>query len=365
MRSPWGAVALALLAASACGGDRPPRVRSWPVMGTYATVTVRADGDAASDRAVGIVRARFAAVDASMSNWSESSALSRLNRAASERPARIEDGDLAACVAAALDGARRTDGAFDPTVGPLMRAWGFRPRSPRVPTEAALAEARARVGFSRVRYDAAARTIAFGVAGMELDLGGIAKGCALDRAARELEAIGPALRGALLNLGGNLAAAGADPAPWTIGIRDPLDADAPPLATLPLAPRAAIASSSDEENHFEAGGVRYGHVMDPRTGRPASTDVVQATAIAPTATETEIVGKALFVAGSRGAAAVLARFPRAEAVLIVREPGGLAMLASASLRGRLETTAEGRRRLGGAGPRFALPAATMPGPVTP
>ena len=102
-------------------------------MGTYATVVVRGTGDAEGTRAAETTRAVFDRVEATMSNWSPASELSRLNREAGRGPYRIDDPGLASCVEAALRGAEETGGAFDPTVGPLMTLWGFRPKAPRVP----------------------------------------------------------------------------------------------------------------------------------------------------------------------------------------------------------------------------------------
>ena len=307
-------------------------------MGTYATVVVRTDDPAAAERARERARSVLDHVATTMSNWSESSELTRMNRAAAHGAYAIEDEGLAACVAAALEGAERTGGAFDPTVGALMTAWGFRPKSPRVPSEAEIASALDRVGVRRVHFDPAARTIRFDRDGLEIDLGGIAKGCALDTARRDVAAAGTRLE-LDLDLGGQWAFFGGDRR--VTGIADPEARDRT-IGTVEVGPADSIATSSASENHFEIAGVRYGHVMDPRTGRPAHTDVIQATAIDPSATTAEVLGKALMVAGSAGAPAILSHFPTARAVLVVRDGEGLALLASASLRDGLKLVADGR-----------------------
>lgn len=303
-------------------------------MGTYATVVVRTDDPRVAERAVERTRAVFDRVATTMSNWSEDSELTRMNRAAGRGAYAIEDAGLAACVEAALEGAARTGGTFDPTVGALMTAWGFRPKAPRVPTDTELAAARERVGASRVRYDAAARTIAFDRDGLEIDLGGIAKGCALDEARR---ALGEAE--ADLDLGGQWAFHGGSRR--VTDIADPEARDRS-IGTVEVEPGDSIATSSASESRFEIGGVTYGHVMDPRTGRPSASDVLQATAIDPSATDAEILGKALMVAGSANALSILRRFPSARVVLVVREGERLAVVASARLQGRLKLGADGR-----------------------
>ena len=338
--------------ATSCAGRA--LTRSWPVMGTFARVTVSGADAESDERAVERVRATFDRVDAAMSNWRPESELSRLNREAGLAAYRIADADLAACVATALEGAARTDGLFDPTVGPLMTLWGFRPRAPRVPADAAIAETMTRVGAGLVHFDRSAGTVRFDRDGMEIDLGGIAKGCALDVARRAIE---ERRRFGLLDLGGGLAFFGTPRGgSVTVGLRDPRDPDAS-SGEVRLPPRIAASTSSDLENRNVIDGVVYGHVMDPHSGRPAVTEVVQATAFHPEAAVSEVLSKALFIGGPRAAPRVLAAYPGAEAVLIVREGDRLAVIASRSLQGRLTLA-----RTGGFtadSPRFTLAAATM------
>ena len=350
------AIAAALAAAATAGCAIGRTERSWPVMGTYARVAVEGGSAATRERAIEAARRAFDDVNASMSNWSETSALSRVNRDARTGTARVDDPDLAACLAASLDAADATGGAFDPTVGPLMTLWGFRPRRPRVPADDEIAAALAHVGRSRVVYDRSARALRFGDPGMEIDLGGIAKGCALDIAAARVRAAGLAVT---LDLGGGLMSIGSKRGS-TFLIADPGSEARTAVAVVTATGDVSVQSSSDAENRFESGGRSYGHVMDARTGRPAETDVLQATALHASATTTDLLSTALFVAGSRGAPAILERYPGAEAILIVRETSGLAMLASASLAGRLSIEPSARSRFTPDSPRFALPPATMP-----
>jgi thiamine biosynthesis lipoprotein len=354
-----GALALAGCAA------RPAVVRRWPVMATYATSTIVTPSTQDGESVVLRVRDAFDRVNGAMSNWADRSELQRLNVAARHGDYRIADPELARCVAAALDAAARTGGAFDPTVGPLMMLWGFRPKAPRIPGEGEIAEALRHVGASKVAYDRAARTIRFLDDAMELDLGGIAKGCALDLARRD-GAGGARLEGMLLDLGGQLASWGRSPerGPWKVGVRDP-EGESPIVATITLRAGGTVASSSDVEQAFEIGGRRYGHIMDARTGRPAASEILQSTAIDPSATTGDLLSTALFVGGASRAGEILRAYPSAEAVLIVREGGGLAMLASTSLRGRLAIEDAARRRFTSDSPRFVLPAATMTSSVNP
>jgi thiamine biosynthesis lipoprotein len=293
---------LALLLIVAGCASRAPVERKWPVMGTFATVSVRGP-EAAADAA----RDAFDRVNRTMSNWDPDSDLSRLNAQARRGAAPVEDPDLLACLARAFEAARATDGAFDPTVGPLMSLWGYRPRARRVPGESEIDATLAHVGYTRVRLDGG--TLRFEDPGMEIDLGGIAKGCALDLARERVLAAGAT--SALLDLGGNLMAVGRPPSGrfWEIGVKDPRDPQR--LAGVVAIVEGSVSTSGNYENP--------GHLMDPRTGRSARTDVVAATVVAPSGAQADALSTALCVAGSAAAPAILARFPEARAVLFLED----------------------------------------------
>lgn len=271
-------------------------------MGTFATVSVRGPEGAAD-----AVREVFDRVDRTMSNWNPRSDLSRLNDAARAGAVPIEDPDLLACLARAFEAARGTDGAFDPTVGPLMTVWGYRPGPRRTPPPEEIETALAAVGFERVLFDRG--TIRFAAPAMEIDLGGIAKGCALDLARERVLAEGAT--SALLDLGGNLMAVGRPPSGrlWEIGVKDPRDARR--LAGVVAIEEGSVSTSGNYENP--------GHLMDPRTGRSAVTDVLAATVVAPSGAQADALSTALCVAGSAAAPGILERFPGARAVLFLKD----------------------------------------------
>lgn len=302
-------------------------------MGTTASARVVAPRPEVSDAAFEAIREVFARIDGSLSNWKDDSALSRLNREAREGEARVEDGDLALCLAAAFDAARRTGGAFDPTVGPLVVLWGFRPRSPSVPSEDAIAEALRSVGWQRVAIGPKAETVRFLEPGMEIDLGGIGKGFALDRARERLAAM--PLRSALVDLGGNVVMWGEPPdgRSFRVGVRDPMTGEG--IVAVVAVTGGSAATSGDYENRFVSEGRAFGHIMDARSGRPAETDVVSATALAPDATTADAISTALYVGGTAEAERILEAFPEVQAILVARAGRDFAVRASASLEGRV------------------------------
>jgi thiamine biosynthesis lipoprotein len=205
-------------------------------------------------------------LEAELSVFRETSALSRVNRTAAETPAAV-DADLFALLVRCRDLQARTAGAFDITSTPLSRCWGFLRREGRLPSAEAIAAARTLVGMSEVTLDEVSRTVRFPRPGMELNLGSIGKGYALDRMAALLR--GRGVGHALLSAGGSSAVAvGGRGEGWTVDISSRQVASGR-LARLHLRD-GALATSGAGEQFFEVDGRRYGHVIDPRTGWPAS-----------------------------------------------------------------------------------------------
>ena len=205
-------------------------------------------------------------IDRLMSHYKADSPLSRINREAGRHPVAVEP-ELFDFIAEAMRYNRESGGAFDITVGPLMKAWGFFRGEGRIPSDDELAAARRHVGGAHVVVNRADKTIAFDEPGVELDLGGIAKGYAVDRVVgllRERQ-----IAAALVSAGGStIYGLGAPPGRkgWDVVLQDPVDSRKTAL-TVTLKDRAVSVAGRSEKS-FESGGVRYSHIMDPRTGRP-------------------------------------------------------------------------------------------------
>lgn len=231
--------------------------------------------DPSRDRADTVAAAAIdevARLERKYSRYRPDSLASALNASAGG-PRGVEvDDETAALLDYADTSHRESGGLFDPTSGVLRRAWDF--RSGRLPSQEALDELLSRVGWQKVVWSRP--RIALPLPGMEIDFGGFVKEYAADRAAALCRARG--LGHGLVDLGGDLAVVGPHPdgAPWRVGIRDPR-APERAIATVGLA-RGAIATSGDYERFMMVDGVRYGHVLDPRTGWPvrglASASVV-------------------------------------------------------------------------------------------
>lgn len=214
--------------------------------------------------------------------------------------------DTAALLEWALSISQETDGLFDPTVHPLMALWGFHTDRPRVPSQTSIDALLPRVGSAQVML--AGETVALGP-GQELDLGGIAKGFASARVMDIFRAHG--VTSGMVSLGGNVQTLGTrtDGAPWRIGIRDPAGDAASYLGVLSVADRAVITSGG-YERFFEENGQRYIHILDPRTGWPAQSDLQSATVIAQDGVLADALSTALYIMGSEQAAEFWA--PRAD-----------------------------------------------------
>ena len=208
-------------------------------------------------------------------------------------------------------------GDFDITVGPLMKLWGFFRGQGRLPSQTEIGQVEKRIGYQHVHLDAARRTIRFDVSGMELDLGGIAKGYAVDRAADILRADG--ITAALISSGSSsIYALGSPPGErgWKITVRDPFHEDKP--ADVFHLQNFALSTSGNYEKFFKINGKIYCHIMDPHTGWPVQ-NMLSTVAAVPTGVETEALTKTFFVGGVEKSRLFLATHPNA--IGICYQPG--------------------------------------------
>jgi FAD:protein FMN transferase len=311
-----GAVLLASVARPAPG---PAPVRLEAVrLSMGSAYSIIAYGDAATlPRTLESAFDEVDRIDRLMSHYKPESPLSRLNREASAGPVRV-DPELFTFLAEALRYARESGGAFDVTVGPLMKAWGFFRGGGHLPSERELAAARAAVGYRHVILNRREGTVSFDHPGVQLDLGGIAKGYAVDRVVALLRHAG--VQAALVSAGGSTVyALGAPPGEegWPVEIADPVDAGAVAFRTR-LRDRALSISGSAEKS-FQRDGVTYSHIMDPRAGRPVR-GMLGVAVLAETGTAGDALDNVFFVWGVAKTRRSIRLFPGAEALLF--EPRG-------------------------------------------
>jgi len=234
-------------------------------------------------------------LDRLLSHYRAQSDVSEINRLAAQRPVKVTP-EMFRLLEACLEYSRASEGAFDITVGPLIRLWGFFKGDGRVPGRAEVAPALANVGYRRLRLDAEARTVRFEHPGMALDLGGIGKGYAVDRMIETLRENG--ISQALLSAGGSsiygLGSPGAETGGWPVKIRDPRNSSR--TAEELRLKDASLSTSGSYEKFFVAEGRVYSHIMDPRTGYPAQ-GVLAVSVVAPRTIDSEAWTKPFFVLG--------------------------------------------------------------------
>lgn len=221
-------------------------------------------------------------------------------------------GNAAELMEQALELCRRTGGALDISVYPIVRAWGFTTGSYQVPDEGTIQSLLPLVDYTQIQYDAATGVVTL-PEGMEIDLGSVAKGYAGQLAAQMLREHG--VQSALLNLGGNVQTVGAKPdgSPWQIGIKDPQGEDA--MMVLSVEDQAVVTSGG-YERYFEQDGQTYWHIMDPSTGHPADSGLLSVTIVGDEGVVCDGLSTALFVMGLEKAADLWAQSGDFEAVFV-------------------------------------------------
>ena len=284
--------------------------RRFPLMGGEAVVEFVDDGGTQrAERIARAVEAEATRIERKYSRYREASVVSEINRMAGRTPVAV-DAETEMLVQAALDLARMTDGRFDPTVGVLRRAWDF--KGGRVPAQE---EIDALLPF--VSADAVSirdRTVFLRKAGMEVDLGGVGKEYAVDRAARILRDEG--IASAIVNFAGDVRTVGSrgDGHPWKVGVVDPRNRERCRFAVRTLSD-AGIATSGDYARGFVRGGVRYHHILDARTGWPAR-GLSSVTVIAGSAFRAGRFATAAFLLGAEAGLALIEGAAGIEGALI-------------------------------------------------
>jgi len=296
---------LFLLAGLAGGAraDQPESLRlekTADAMGSAYTVELygndRVKMEAAADAALDEARR----LDELLSNYQPESEWSQVNRRGAEGPMRISP-ELFQLFSACLEYSRQSEGAFDITVGPLMKVWGFYKGTGHLPHRADVAAAMTRVGYRHMHLDAQAGTVRFDRRGMELDPGGIGKGYAVDRMVDVLKKNGvtTALVAASASSIYGMGAPPGHPDGWVIEIRDPWH-HSERVAEV-LLKDMSLSTSGSYEKFFRAEGRTYAHIMDPRTGFPAQ-GTVSVSVVAPRTIDSEAWAKPYFVNGRQWAA---------------------------------------------------------------
>jgi FAD:protein FMN transferase len=308
------AVCAALLLLSVCGCSllSPSTSRRTElVFGTPCTVTVFERG---GEKVIDSVFEEMRRLDSIMNVHDEASQASRINRQAGGE-AQSVDPELYQVIETGIAFARISGGAFDISIGPLVSLWNITGESPRPPSAAAIAEARDLVEYSDILLLEYRRQVLLKRAGMRIDLGGIAKGYAADRAADVIEDSG--VSRALIDFGGNIYAVGekAGGEAWRIGIQNPFEPRGTFIGVL-LVRDTSVVSSGVYERFYEYEGKRYHHILDPDTGVPVSNGLAGVTIIAASSMTADALATAVFVLGLEAGLTLVDNFEGIEAIVI-------------------------------------------------
>lgn len=326
------AVLLAAAAVAVQTRDRVENVtRTEFLMDTIVESTVFTNDENLAQGALDKAYQEMGRLESLLSRHQPASEVARINLAAGREPVSVSLLTLL-LVDQALEFGELTGGAFDITVAPLLNLWQFAGDGRQVPPEESLQAALKLVDFRAVAVDRATRSVALRQSGAGIDLGGIAKGFIVDRAADVLRASG--ITSASVDAGGDIRLIGAKPdgRPWRIGVRHPREQRGI-IAVLELE-NCAVVTSGDYERYFLLEGVRYHHLLDPATGRPAR-GLASVTVVAPEATTADALSTAVFVLGRERGLSLIESLPGIEALVVTEE---LEVVYSSGLAGKVTVT---------------------------
>jgi thiamine biosynthesis lipoprotein len=282
------------------------------IMGTRISVEVWHEDQTAAEESIEEVFNEFRRLDQALSPYIESSELYRVNQQAADEPLSISK-ELFNLIKESLAFSQLTDGAFDITFASVGYQYDY--RKGIKPSDQAITNSLPLINYRLISLDEKKQTVCFGEQGVRIDLGGIAKGYAVDRGIELLKK--HEIKNALITAGGDSRLLGDHRGrPWHIGIQAPRDKKAL-AAVLPLS-ETAISTSGDYERYFEHDGVRYHHIISPKTGRSAG-ELRSVTILGPNATRTDALSTSVFVLGLEKGLALIDRLQDVEAVIIDRD----------------------------------------------
>ncbi|WP_196138298.1 FAD:protein FMN transferase [Aliikangiella sp. G2MR2-5] len=278
-------------------------------MGTLAKVEFELSDEKSGQKIVNQVVAEMERINQAMSPYIESSELSKLNRSAAKAPQKVSK-ELFDLVARSLEISELTHGAFDISFSSIGYLYDY--RHSKKPSESQLAELKSAINYRNIHLDKEKQTIFFDDKRLKIDLGGIGKGHAVDRCIQLLQREG--IHNGFVNAGGDTRIIGRKTdRPWYIGIRHPRD-ESKLIANLPLED-VALSTSGDYERFFEADGIRYHHIIDPKTGDSARA-IQSATILADDSTFADALSTSIFILGVKDGMALVNQLENVSAIMV-------------------------------------------------
>ncbi len=308
-----GLILLLFLIPTFSSAQDPPLFRqSRILMGTSVEITISQVGPKNAEEAMEAAFQEIGRVNRLMSHYRPDSEVSRITHHAGQKEVRVSP-ETREVIERVLYFSRTSGGAFDITIGPVFRLWNF--REGKIPDPEKLRDQLKRVDYRKIKVDRSRSTVYLDDPRMELDLGAIAKGYAIDRACGVLQKRG--VQNFLVNAGGDLKVGGekGKGLPWTIGIQHPR---LPSEFITKLQPKdAGVATSGDYEKYFLKDGKRYHHILVPSTGMPAR-ECQSVTILAPSAMDADALATAVFVLGPKKGLAMIEKVPGVHAIIVDR-----------------------------------------------
>ena len=293
-------------------------------MGTFGRVIAVAKNPGTAEKCIERAFEQLDSVEKLMSYHRDDSQIAEINHNAYKNPVRVSK-PVFEVLQKAIEFSKVSGGAFDVTVGPLVDLWQRAGEANSVPTDAELEQARSEVGYEKLILDVNEMSVQFAVEGMKVDLGGIAKGYAIDRAVEAMQASGAI--GGMVDVGGDIRCFGAPRGKecWLIGLEDPekatedFGAGNTPLLVLKLTD-AAVTTSGDYQRYALIGGKKHSHIINTKTG-DSSDKLTSVTIISKNATDADALATAVSVMGTEKGLALIETIPQTDAILIPASAG--------------------------------------------
>lgn len=286
------------------------------VMGTFANIIAVADSPRTAKECINAAINELNRIDRMMSSYDPDSQLSQINKNAFKEPVFLGP-ELSEVLSAAVAYSEKTGGAFDITVGPVVDLWRQAEKAKKNPSKKQLEAARSKVGYKKLQFGQFGGTLKFGVEGMRLDLGGIAKGYAIDLAVRAMQDTGAL--GGMVDVGGDIRCFGSPPKSrdnWLVGLQDPAVEDG--LLLVLKLNDMAVATSGNYQRFVVVEGQKHSHILDPQTSSSADK-LTSVTIIAPKAIDADAFATAVSVMGAEKGLLLIESTPDTEAVVIPAE----------------------------------------------
>ena len=306
------------------------------IMSTMVDITA-VGNERDCQQAMELAFAEIKRIDRLMNVFAPDSEISRINQAAGKSAVQVSP-DTLEVIERSLGYARLTDGALDVTVAPLMELWGFGSDLKQMPLEDDLREKLSLVDYKKVTVDKSRSTVRLESPGMKIDVSGIAKGYAVDRAIKTLKDAG--IQKAMVNAGGDIYAMNSPPGRdvWLIGVRHPRNS-ADMLGIIELKDKA-VATSGDYENFFRVDGKRYCHIMDTRTGRPVE-GIMSVTIVADNTAEADALATAVFPLGAEKGMKLIESLEGVDGLIVAgKEEDDMEILLSTGMKDRIHLEIE-------------------------